>query len=459
MDINFRMLALRQYVARLFSLNEDKADNKAIDQALRAGVEMRGSNLWVLIFAIFVASIGLNVNSTAVVIGAMLISPLMGPIMGAGYGIGIYDFMLVRRSLKNLGIAAFIGLCTSTLYFLVSPLAQVQSELLSRTTPTIWDVLIALFGGLAGIIGATRKEKSNVIPGVAIATALMPPLCTAGFGLANQNWYFFGGAFYLFAINCIFIALGSAFVIRIFHVERKVFVDQKKANRVKILTSVIVVLTVIPSIYLAYMLVQQELFKSKAALFIDHHVATNRTFVTQSLIDPKSKRLVVTMVGKYITPQEINLIAKQLPTAGLPEATLDIRQQADPQHIDVNSLKNDLLSDLYAKSQASLEKNDLKIKVLQDAIIQQHILKDRMLTIPQELHELFPQVTEIWLADATNWTLKTGIQPNKVTVVNVKSSRNISRTDREKITKWLQTRLSVDTIKLFVETKKNHAGD
>jgi uncharacterized hydrophobic protein (TIGR00271 family) len=458
MSPNFRLHELRQYLSGLFSLNEDKADDKDIDQALRAGVEMRGSNLWVLIFAIFVASIGLNVNSTAVVIGAMLISPLMGPIMGAGYAIGIYDFMLVRRSLKNLGTAAFIGLCTSTIYFLVSPLTQVQSELLSRTTPTIWDVLIALFGGLAGVIGATRKEKSNVIPGVAIATALMPPLCTAGFGLANQNWLFFGGALYLFTINCTFIALGSALVIRLFHVKRKVFVDQKAANKVKILTTVIIVLTVVPSTYLAYMLVQQELFKSKAALFIDNNVASDRTFVTQSIVDAKNKKIVVTVVGKYISPPEIDEISRQLADAGLPDATLDIRQQADPQHIDVNSLKNDLLSDLYAKSQASLEKNDLKIKVLQDAVTTQHILKDKMQTVPQELHELFPQVTEIWLADATNWTLKTGLQPSTVTVVNVKSSRNISRKDIEKIIKWLQTRLSVDTIKLVVETNANHAG-
>ena len=459
MSNHFRFQALRQYLARLFSLNEDKADDQDIDHALRAGVEMRGSNLWVLIFAIFVASIGLNVNSTAVVIGAMLISPLMGPIMGAGYGIGIYDFMLVRRSLKNLGTAAFIGLCTSTIYFLVSPLTQVQSELLSRTTPTIWDVLIALFGGLAGVIGATRKEKSNVIPGVAIATALMPPLCTAGFGLANQNWLFFGGALYLFAINCTFIALGSALVIRLFHVKSKVFVDQKTAKKVQVLTFIIVVLTVVPSIYLAYVLVQQELFKSKAAIFIENSVASDRTFVTQSIVDAKTKKIVVTVIGKYLSALEVDAISKQLANAGLPNATLDIRQQADRQHIDVNSLKNDLLSDLFAKSQASLEENDLKIKVLQDTISAQHILKDKMQTVPQELNELFPQVTEVWLADATNWTQKTGIQPSAVTVVNVKSSRSISRRDRKKIINWLQIRLHVDVIKLVVETKANHAGE
>ena len=175
-------LNAKTMLAERLSLTDDKADDDVIDSRIRGDVEMRGSNLWILMFAILVASIGLNVNSTAVIIGAMLISPLMGPIMGIGYGTGINDYELIRRSLKNLFIATLIALLTSTLYFLISPLSTAQSELLARTTPTLWDVLIGFFGGLAGIVGATRKEKSNVIPGVAIATALMPPLCTAGFG-------------------------------------------------------------------------------------------------------------------------------------------------------------------------------------------------------------------------------------------------------------------------------------
>lgn len=182
-----------------FSLIEDKADDSQIDENLRSGVELRGTNLWVLMFAILIASVGLNVNSTAVVIGAMLISPLMGPIMGIGYGVGIYDAQLIRKSFRNLGIATLISLLVSTLYFILTPLSEAQSELLARTSPTIWDVLIAFFGGMAGIIGATRTKNTNIIPGVAIATALMPPLCTAGYGLANANWSYFFGAFYLYS--------------------------------------------------------------------------------------------------------------------------------------------------------------------------------------------------------------------------------------------------------------------
>ena len=185
------LIALKYFAKELFSLDEDKADEKEIVYTIKKGVEFKGTNVWVLVFAIFIASIGLNVNSTAVIIGAMLISPLMGPIMGIGLGIGINDFELIKRAFKNLAIATLISVSTSALYFLISPLSEAQSELLARTTPTIWDVLIALFGGLAGIVAATRKYSSNVIPGVAIATALMPPLCTAGYGIAiKQNFMF-----------------------------------------------------------------------------------------------------------------------------------------------------------------------------------------------------------------------------------------------------------------------------
>ena len=178
-----QLMKVKTFLIDRFSLNEDSAHETEIIESISRNVEFRGSNLWALIFAIFIASIGLNVNSSAVIIGAMLVSPLMGPIMGVGLGIGINDLELVRKGLKNLFIAVVISVGVSAVYFFITPLHEAQSELLARTTPSIWDVFIAFFGGLAGIVGGTRKEKSNAIPGVAIATALMPPLCTAGFGL------------------------------------------------------------------------------------------------------------------------------------------------------------------------------------------------------------------------------------------------------------------------------------
>ena len=187
-------------------MKKDKDNELATVDSIRKGVEFKGANLWILIFAIFMASLGLNVNSTAVIIGAMLISPLMGPIMGVGLSVGLNDFELMKRSLKSFLITTAFSVTTATIFFLLAPIAGSQSELLARTSPTIYDVFIALFGGLAGVVALSTKEKGNVIPGVAIATALMPPLCTAGYGLASGNLIYFLGAFYLYFINSVFIS-------------------------------------------------------------------------------------------------------------------------------------------------------------------------------------------------------------------------------------------------------------
>jgi uncharacterized hydrophobic protein (TIGR00271 family) len=276
-----------------FSLKEDKAEDSQIDEGLRAGVELKGTNLWVLMFAILIASVGLNVNSTAVVIGAMLISPLMGPIMGVGYGVGIYDSQLIKKSFRNLGIATLISLLVSTLYFLLTPLSNAQSELLARTTPSIWDVLIAFFGGLAGIIGATRSKNTNIIAGVAIATALMPPLCTAGYGLANGNWHYFFGAFYLYSINCVFIAFSSILIIWFLKIKHKQFVDDATELKVKRVLTTVVLLTLLPSVYLAVKLVKDEVFVSVANTFINNELNFPQAHIAERMVSARKKQIEV----------------------------------------------------------------------------------------------------------------------------------------------------------------------
>lgn len=451
---NLSYHSVHQYVSSLFSLKEDKADDAEIDKNLRNGINMRGTNLWVLMFAIFIASIGLNVNSTAVVIGAMLISPLMGPIMGVGYGVGIYDFQLIKASLKNLIIAAVASLLTSTLYFAITPLTQAQSELLARTTPTIWDVLIALFGGLAGIVAATRKEKNNVIPGVAIATALMPPLCTAGYGIANGNWAYFGGAFYLFTINCVFIALSCAVIIRVFHVEEKHFVDEKTTKHVKRIAFVVALLTVVPSVYLAYVLVQDEVFKTQASNFVKNEIVTEQTYVTQTNIEPKTKTIEITAIGEYLNKTKLTAISAKLAQGGLSTAKLIVHQQADQQHIDVTTLKTGLLNDLYVASQQSVEKKDKLIQKLSIELVAKKGLQEQIKRVPKELHVLYPQIEEIWFSQATNWSQENGINDSLVTVLNIGISKPLSKQDQAKIKEWIVARMDIKAIKLVVENHK-----
>src|SRR5574344_1259684 len=232
-----------------FNIMPDKEDEQEIISQITSGISFRGANLWVLIFAIFTASLGLNVNSTAVIIGAMLISPLMGPIIGMGLSIGIGDWELLKRSITNYGVATLISVVTATLYFLITPLTDAQSELLARTSPTLYDVLIALCGCAAGILALSTKGKGNVIPGVAIATALMPPLCTAGYGLAVGNLSYFFGAFYLFFINTVFICLATFIGTRMLKFRPVHVVDSERVVRVRRYVFLIVIVTMIPAAY------------------------------------------------------------------------------------------------------------------------------------------------------------------------------------------------------------------
>lgn len=432
------------------SLKDDNADDEAIDLELRAGVELRGSNLWLLMFAIFIASIGLNVNSTAVIIGAMLISPLMGPIMGIGYGVGVLDFPLMRRALKNLGIAVLISLLTSTLYFLITPLQVAQSELLARTSPTIWDVVIALFGGFAGIIGATRNEKRNVIPGVAIATALMPPLCTASYGLANGNWSFFFGAFYLFTINSVCIAFSAAVVTRAFHVRQRRFIDVKVAQSVRLYVAAVVVLTVLPSIYLAIALVREEVFSSHAQQFVKQELKFKQAYVSDIQIDRKERSIDVTLIGEFVPHPQLASIRERLSDAGLNGTKLEFHQ-AGQRNVDVSALKSGILSDLYAQSTLSGEKKDKEIQDLREQLKMQADGKAQLTRVPDELHALFPNITKVWLSTAIEWDASSDSRETTL-LVNIATATRMSNKDKKRIESWLHTRLKSDRVKLVIET-------
>ena len=293
----------------LDSSNERENEAETIDN-IRKGINFKGSNLWVLIFAIFIASLGLNVNSTAVIIGAMLISPLMGPIMGIGLGVGINDFELIKTSFRNLAIATIFGILTSTLYFLISPLNEARSELLARTTPTIYDVLIAFFGGLAGIVASSTRLKGNVIPGVAIATALMPPLCTAGFGIASGNLTYFFGAFYLYMINSVFIAFATTLGVKLMHFSKKTFVDPVRGKKVQQIVYTIIFVTMVPSIYITYNMIKTNIFETNANRFITNEINFPNTFVVNKHILQDS--ISVTLIGKEVPEDYLAILRQKL---------------------------------------------------------------------------------------------------------------------------------------------------
>ncbi len=432
------------------SLTEDKADDDIIDDRIRGDIHMKGANLWILMFAIFVASIGLNVNSTAVIIGAMLISPLMGPIMGIGYGAGINDFELIRRSFKNLAIATLIGLLTSTLYFLISPLDTAQSELLARTTPTAWDVLIGFFGGLAGIVGVTRKEKSNVIPGVAIATALMPPLCTAGFGLATGHWSYFFGAFYLYTINFVFIALSAFLVVRAFNIAEKKYIDPEVAKRAQNYIFAVAIATILPSSYLAYQLVGKEVFKVQATAFVNEQLNFKNTNVAQIKIDPENRQIKVFLIGEHVSQAKLNDISLRLSNAGLEDAKLKVYQNGEQEGIDITTLKADIITDLYNNTKADLEAKEKEIALLKEK--NRLFLRDQELytAIPNELQTLFPKVRNVLVSQSYYPSSLDQNQSKKWYILNASSTKRLTKNERSQIEKWLKIRVKSDNVHVII---------
>lgn len=305
-----------------FRLGSNAEDPKVAMESIERSVVFRGTNLMILVFAILIASVGLNVNSAAVVIGAMLISPLMGPIVGIGAGLGVMDLKLVRRAFKNLGFAVGASLLTSYLYFLLSPLDDAASEILARTSPGIWDVLIALAGGFAGIIATASKDRGNVVPGVAIATALMPPLCTAGYGLAHAEWSFFLGAMYLFLINSVFISIAAFATVNWLGYPSVHWESPSMKRRIKRYTTIIVIATVVPSVYLAWRLVQQNTFAKNASRFVKEETAVPNNFLVDHTIDPANRKIRLVYMGNGIDTVAENEMQRRLDSYGIAQCEL-----------------------------------------------------------------------------------------------------------------------------------------
>lgn len=416
-----------------FDLSKDQAQPAVIDAEMREGAEFRGTNLWLLIFAIVIASVGLNVNSPAVIIGAMLVSPLMGPIMGAGYGAAVADFPLVRRSALNLGLAVLASLAASAAYFGLTPLQAAHSELLARTSPTLWDVLIALFGGLAGMIGATRTQRSNVLPGVAIATALMPPLCTAGYGIATQNLAYFGGAFYLFCINSVFIAAASFSVARFLRLPEVGHADAAAARRAHRWLLLLVASTGLPSLVLAERLVRREIYTAKADTFLAGAFPPDAArFVVAREVDPGSRTIRVSVVGAPVTDAERQALEAMLPVVGLEDSTLVLRQDEGPQ-VDVAALREDLVGELYQRTLAELADRERTITDLRSQVASAESAAAEVTRIEREAAAQVGEVRRVVLSShraegATVWVLL------------LEGASPLPDADRERLTAWLRVR-------------------
>ena len=440
------------FLTRHFDLRQEKEDEEETIESLKKGVEFRGTNLWVLIFAIFLASLGLNTNSTAVIIGAMLISPLMGPIMGFGLGLGIADFDLVKRSLRNYLTATLFSVVTATIYFLISPISEAQSELLARTSPTIYDVLIAFFGGLAGIVAGSTKSKGNVIPGVAIATALMPPLCTAGFGLATGNLSYFLGAFYLYFINTVFISLSTYIVVRVLKYPNKEFLDKKRAMVVRRYMMVIVTCTIIPSLYLTYRVLRNTVFDEQVRSFVNKELDFPNTQVlsrTVAVDTAGRKALNVVLLGDEVPDMMIEAARARMRDYGLGGIGLNI-QQGFGSDVDINELKSVLMKDLYKNNEELIQAQAAQIDSLKHTVDRYRRASHLALSLTPELRVLYPQVERL---ACTPTIIANTVQdkPDTVLLVYVKVKNALTPDEQRKLSQWMAARTEEKNIKLIID--------
>lgn len=446
--------SIKAFFTRMLDIRQEQENEQETIESIKKGVKFKGTNLWVLIFATFIASLGLNTNSTAVIIGAMLISPLMGPIMGFGLGLGIADFDLIKRSFRNFATATLFSVITSSIYFLISPINEAQSELLARTQPTLYDVLIAFFGGLAGIVASSTKSKGNVIPGVAIATALMPPLCTAGFGLATGNLYYFFGAFYLYFINTVFISLATYLVVRVLKYPKKVFLDKEREKKVTRYVGIIVVFTIVPSLFLSYRLVKTTYFNQQALNFINTELAfPNTQVLSKSITDTSDKKEIkVVLIGDNVAETTIEDARNRLPRYGLKDVNLVVQQGFSEQETDINQLKSLLMQDLYKNSEEVLRAQTLQIDSLQREL---KSYRDDQLMAEQlkpEVKVLFPYIREISCTHTSLIPIDSAAQ-KPIMLIYVKSAEKVSADNKKKLTDWLSARTGVNTIKLLIENE------
>lgn len=423
----------------------DHIDTDAAARSIRSNVAFRGPNVWILAFSIIIASVGLNVNSTAVIIGAMLISPLMGPIIGIGLGLGVNDTKLIRVGLKNLLVMVGISLMASFLYFLMTPLKLANpTELLSRTNPTIYDVIIALFGGAAGLLEISRKEKGTVLSGVAIATALMPPLCTAGYGLASGHISYFFGALMLFIINGVFIIIATYLMSKILGFPEYEFLDAKQARRTRSLVTLVFVLVTIPSTLSAITMIRSNKFAQDAERFVSENKMLDSGYIYDYDIDThKGGKISLYIAGNMLDENEKSRLRLSAKDHGIdPERVEFYAHQIAPNE---NGSADKLVRDIYARTDSEIGKRDAQIRMLEMELSKYKQKEIPYTQISREIVSQYPQVKEIYISRGADVTTDSLYSKDCILVV-AKTQRALGDEAKLRMTEFLKARLNDTTV-------------
>ena len=419
-------------------------DTDSAEHAIRSNIEFKGPNAWILAVAVIIASVGLNVNSIPVVIGAMLISPLMGPIFGLGLGLGVSDIQLMKSSGKNLLVMVCISLVVAFLYFIITPLSLSNpTELLARTSPTFYDVLIALFGGFAGILEQCRKDKGTVFSGVAIATALMPPLCTAGYGLACGEFSYFLGALYLFVINCTFIMLATYAGVKYFRFRPTEFQDETIGKRTKRLTSALIIIFIIPSIWSAVLLIQQNNFEVNATAFAEHRSTYGKSILYDYKIGHSDNTSVTLFfTGEALSERDKDELYSVAAEYDIKKEQIQIRDYALEDKSDMNAFK-----DIYEKKESIISAKEQEIALLKnelDKIKSNELEYDK---ISKEIFSIKSSVSDVSISKGHVYNRDSTTRRDVISVI-VSSRDSIGTGELEELREWLKVRMNTDIIEM-----------
>ena len=444
--------SIRKIVRDRLSLKDLSDPEKTID-GIQRDVEFRGFNLWILIFSILICSIGLNNNSGAVIIGAMLISPLMGPIMGLGLSVGINDSETLKKSVKSLATMVGVAIITSFVFFFFVPLGSDYSELFARTRPNITDVFVAFFGGTTGILAGSRKEKSNVIPGVAIATALMPPLCTAGYGLATQNWSYFLGASYLFVINSFFIALATMIVVRYLNFPVTHLLSKEKEAKARRLIVLATTIIIVPSIAVFYLVIKETIFNREVETFIRDNIVYDGSEIIKN---------EVTYRRDSISTIHLVMIGEKIPESTIRYWQRELDQEIGDVHLEVFQGANEVkaaqaeVSKLIDLNEASMRESIKKDKQIYDLQLRVDAFEEQRIpaTFSEEITSYYPYLKEVSMGMIYTNNQLSGLDTLAVVLLtwDKDSAQNISQKELA-IAKAMKARLGRDTV--WVQSIRN----
>ena len=422
----------------IYEFTRNQATHEEIHENILEGMNVHGANFIILICAIIIASVGLNMNATAVIIGAMLISPLMGSIIGIGYGVGTYNVKLLKDAFKILMLSIGISIVTSTLYFSLTPITTAGSEILSRTSPTIWDVIIAFVGGTAGMIGITRNKPSNVIPGVAIATALMPPLCTAGYGLATKQYDIFLGAGYLFFINCFFITISTLMVTKALNIPTRINICDEKQKNVKKFIIIASIIVIIPSMFSAFNMIRETIDESNLNTFINQEL--NGQYVISKNISEKDNTITLALMGKRITNSQLDELQHSLHNYGFSNKKLIIKQD-DNNFNDIEKYINDIKnknSDFIKDNNISNKKEENNKEISN---------KTEVETISSELKAIYPRINDVYVG----YVFGEQDKNKEIPVLIIYSEDEDLNNQKQTIENWCKARIKSSQAEVYIQ--------